>query len=123
MRLARAFVFAVAFAFAASIALSMWAGAISHTPLQKYAEKYGRTVDTSQYNYQPPAGVIYIIGDFVWGFAKALMLLGSTPAMVAELLAALGMPQAWANAIMFAVTFSFAAFVIYMVAGRILSTR
>jgi len=121
MRAGKLFAFTVAFAFAAGIAAVAFAPLLQHTALSSWAEKAVPQLDLRDYEYQPPQGLTTFIGDFVWGLVKALQLLGSTPQLVAELLAALGVPEPWARAITFAATFSLIAYIIYMVSGRVLS--
>jgi hypothetical protein len=43
--------------------------------------------------------------------------------MIADLVTALGVPQLWAQVIIFSVTLSLILYIIYMVSGRLISLR
>ena len=121
MRVGRLFAFAVCAAFAASIAAVAYAPLLRNTALEGWAARAVPELSASDYEYQPPQGIVTFIGDFVWGLVKSLQLLSSTPQLVADLLAAAGVPEPWGRAIVFAATFSLIAYIIYMVSGRMLS--
>ena len=125
MGMAKVYAYAMAAVFAIAMAAAMWAPFLRNTALESWANSYAAQaqLNASSYQYQPPVGITTFIGDFVWGLAKTLQLFGSTPQMVADLLAAWGVPDVWARAIVFAVSFGFIAFIIYMVSGRIFTTQ
>jgi hypothetical protein len=125
MGMAKIYAYVMSAVFTIAMAAAMWSPYLQNTALEQWASNYASqaSINTTSYQYQPPAGITTFIGDFVWGFAKTLQLFGSTPQMVADLLAAWGVPDAWARLIVFSVSFSFVAYIIYMVSGRLFTTR
>ena len=123
MRVGKVFAFIVAVAFGFAMAATLFSTLLPSTPLADWATKYASSarVNATEYQYQPSAGITAHIGDFVWGLAKTIQLIGSTPQLVADLLAIVGVPRLWADFISYAVSLSLVAFIIYMVSGRILS--
>jgi hypothetical protein len=125
MGMAKVYAYAVAAVFAIAMAAAMWSPYLQNTALERWASNYASQaqLNATAYQYQPPAGITTFIGDFVWGLAKTLQLFGSTPQMVADLLSAWGVPDAWARLITFAVSFALVAYIIYMVSGRLFTTQ
>ncbi len=125
MGMAKVYAYVMAAVFAISMAAAMWSPYLRNTALEQWASNYASQaqLNASAYQYQPPVGITTFIGDFIWGLAKTLQLFGSTPQMVSDLLAAWGVPDAWARTIVFAVSFGFIAYIIYMVSGRIFTTQ
>ena len=125
MGLAKVYAYAVAAVFAIAMAATMWQPFLRNTALENWASTYASqaSINATSYQYQPPPGIVSFIGDFIWGLAKTIQLLGSTPQMVADLLSAWGVPDAWARLITFAVSFGLVAYIIYMVSGRLFTTR
>ena len=123
MRIGKVFAFVVAIAFGFAMATTLFAPLLGSTPLGNWATEYAASarINASDYQYQPAPGIIAHVGDFVWGLAKTISLIGSTPQLVSDLLAVIGVPKLWADFIGWAVSLSLVAFIIYMVSGRILS--
>jgi hypothetical protein len=123
MRIGKVFAFVVAVAFGFAMATTLFSTLLPNTPLASWATSYASNakINASDYQYQPAPGITSLFGDFVWGLAKTIQLIGSTPQLVADLLAVVGVPALWAQFIGWAVSLSLAAFIIYMVSGRILS--
>jgi len=123
MRVGKVFAFIVAVAFGFAMATVLFGPLLPSTPLADWATKYAASarINASDYQYQPAPGIIAHVGDFVWGLAKTISLIGSTPQLVSDLLAVIGIPKLWADLIVYAVSLSLVAFIIYMVSGRILS--
>ena len=123
MRVGKVFAFVVSIAFGFAMATVLFGPLLGGTPLGSWATSYASSarINATEYNYQPSAGITAHIGDFVWGLAKTIQLIGSTPQLVADLLAIVGVPRLWADFIVYAVSLSLVAFIIYMVSGRILS--
>jgi len=123
MRIGKVFAFVVAVAFGFAMATTLFSSLLPSTPLSNWATNYASTarINSTEYSYQPAPGITTLIGDFVWGLAKTVQLLGSTPQLVADLLAVIGVPKLWADFIGYAVSLSLVAFIVYMVSGRILS--
>jgi len=123
MRVGKVFAFVVSIAFGFAMATVLFGSLLGGTPLGSWATSYASSarINATEYNYQPSAGITAHIGDFVWGLAKTIQLIGSTPQLVADLLAIVGVPRLWADFIVYAVSLSLVAFIIYMVSGRILS--
>jgi hypothetical protein len=123
MRIGKVFAFIVAVAFGFAMATTLFASLLPGTPLANWATSYASNarINASDYSYQPAPGITSLIGDFVWGLAKTIQLIGGTPQLVADLLAVIGVPKLWADLISYAVSLSLVAFIIYMVSGRILS--
>ena len=72
------------------------------------------------FNYQPSlTGIMTFLGDFVWGLAMTIEWLGKTPFILAKLMAAFGVPEVIANVISTLTLISFAGYIIYLIAGRI----
>jgi hypothetical protein len=124
MRIGKVFAFIVAVAFGYAMATTLFASLLPSTPLASWATNYASTakINSTEYNYQPAPGIVAHVGDFVWGLAKTIQLLGSTPQLVADLLAVLGIPKLWADFIVYTVSLSLVAFIIYMVSGRLFTT-
>lgn len=87
----------------------------------------GHRVDHTQFlppgaifQYQPPPAGLGVFGDFVWGVAQVLSWMARTPLILAEMMALFGVPPIIASIISALVTISFAAYIIYLVAGRVL---
>jgi len=125
MGMAKVYAYAMAAVFAIAMAATMWAPYLHNTALEQWANNYASqaSLNVTNYQYQPAPGITTFIGDFIWGLAKSIQLFSSTPQMVADLLAAWGVPDLWARVIVFAVSFGFIAFIIYMVSGRIFTTQ
>jgi hypothetical protein len=123
VRIGKVFAVVVSIAFGFAMATVLFGSLLPSTPLGDWATNYASTarINATEYQYQPAPGIIAHVGDFVWGLAKTIQLLGSTPQLVADLLAAIGVPRLWADLIVYAVSLSLVAFIIYMVSGRILS--
>ena len=123
MGMGRVYAAVLSLALAVPIAAALMGPVLVQTPLQSWAERWRPSVNITEYTYTPSPGLTTFIGDFAWGLARVVQLLGSTPQMAADLLAALGVPQPWAQAIITVVELSLAAYIVYMVSGRILSAR
>jgi len=125
MGMAKVYAYAMAAVFAIAMAATMWSPFLHNTALEQWATNYGSqaSLNVTNYQYQPAPGITVFIGDFIWGLAKSIQLFSSTPQMISDLLAAWGVPDLWARAIVFAVSFGFIAFIIYMVSGRIFTTQ
>jgi hypothetical protein len=125
MGMAKIYAYVMSAVLTIAMAAAMWSPYLQNTALEQWASNYAgqASINMTSYQYQPPAGITTFIGDFVWGLAKTLQLFGSTPQMVSDLLVAWGVPDAWARLIVFSVSFSFVAYIIYMVSGRLFTTR
>jgi len=125
MGMAKIYAYVMATVFAISMAVTMWAPYLHNTALEQWANNYvsQASLNITSYQYQPPVGITVFIGDFIWGLAKSIQLFSSTPQMVSDLLVAWGVPDLWARLIVFAVSFSFIGFIIYMVSGRLFTTQ
>jgi len=123
VRIGKVFALVVSIAFGFAMATVLFGPLLGGTPLADWATSYASSarVNATEYQYQPSPGIIAHVGDFVWGLAKTIQLLGSTPQLVADLLVVIGVPRLWADFIVYAVSLSLVAFIIYVVSGRILS--
>ena len=70
-------------------------------------------------NYQPTWASVPIPGDFVWGFAKIVQWPSSTPSILADVLAQLGVPEPIPTILMSLCAMSFAVYIIYIIANRV----
>ncbi|MEM3988711.1 MAG: hypothetical protein QXZ22_08995 [Sulfolobales archaeon] len=113
-------IFAAAFAVAAGIAI---AGALAGSSLfpGTSLERFRPPEDV--YSYNPPPTGVPLLGDFVWALAQVIKWMGSAPQTAAALIAAVGVPEPLASILIAVIYISFAAFIIYLVGGRILSPR
>lgn len=74
-----------------------------------------------QKGYQPSTVPTGVLGDFVWAVGQAMYWFRETPSIMQQVLAGLGVPPVIASILLSLVGISFAAWLIYMVGGRILN--
>ena len=111
-------VFALLFSLSAGFALAATIAGTAFfqgTSLERFAPPQEVT------QYQPPPLGIPLIGDFLWALGILLRWFGSVPAIASELMAALGVPPLLIAVLSAVIAISFAAYIIYLVSGRVLS--
>jgi len=118
MRVARVLLglFALSFGFAfATVATGQQY--LAGTPIEQFAPP------SSAFNYTTTTNPTAMIGDFLWGTAQIMLWVAKMPAILAAVIASVGVPEPWASAIVLLGSISLAAYIIYMVSSRIFSPR
>ena len=113
MNAGRVFALLFSISFGLALAGAMMGPWLQGTPLEEYAPPESAT----QYQPRPTGG---LVGDFIWAVAQVLMWFGKLPALTSALLSTFGVPYPLNVLIMTAVSASLAAFIIYIVSGRVI---
>ena len=103
------------FSISAGFAIAAALGASGPTPLVPALSKFRPPA----MSYQPGTAPSGVLGDFVWAVGNALAWLQNTPSLLAETLNALGVPPIIATVLLVLAAISFAAWLLYMVSGRV----
>lgn len=72
------------------------------------------------FSYDTSTSIQNLIGDIIWGFNMAMYWFGNLPNLAVQILGIIGVPEPLASILAFIAEMSLAAFIIYLIANKII---
>ena len=75
---------------------------------------------SSVFEYQPTTTGLVSLGDYAWAVAQLLVWIANVPTALKTLMYMCGMPEPWPTVLLSLIMVPMAAFIIYIVSGRVI---